>query len=90
MVLWYQDGTAQQALADKVGPKGADEDNVKQGALGEFQSKEGRDYYYEPDISGRDLGQAVQNYARPGDREGSHESFDVRNLGDNFAYYAIG
>ena len=38
--------TAQQALADKVGPNGPPEDQNKQGALGEFYSKDGRDTYF--------------------------------------------
>ena len=37
-------GTTQQALADKVGPH-PDEDNVKQGAMGEYFSKDGREAY---------------------------------------------
>jgi hypothetical protein len=36
--------TIQQASADKVGPKPG-ENNVDQGALGEYFSKDGRDYY---------------------------------------------
>jgi hypothetical protein len=74
-------GTTQQALADKVGPH-PDEDNVKQGAMGEYFSKDGREAY--GGTSGQEHGEAVQNYARPGDHEGGHESFGVDNLGENF------
>jgi hypothetical protein len=92
---------AQQALADKVGPNPETENNVKQGALGEFFSKEGRDYYADGQVggattSGREHGQATQNYARPGDHVGGHETFPlenpggVNNLGENYAYYASG
>ena len=81
--------TSQQASADKVGPK-PDEDKVKQGAMGEYFSKDGRDVYYGEDTSGEEFGQSVQNYARPGDRLGSHESFGLDNAGENFAYYASG
>jgi hypothetical protein len=78
---------AQPALADKVGPH-PDEDRVKQGAIGEYVSKEGREAY--GGSTGREQGDAIQNYARPGDREGSHESFGVDNLGENFSFYASG
>ena len=40
--------------------------------------------------SGQDFGQQVQTYARPGDQPGGHEQWGVKNLGDNFAYYASG
>ena len=40
--------------------------------------------------AGQEHGEAVQNYARPGDHEGGHESFGVDNLGENFAFYASG
>jgi hypothetical protein len=93
----------QQALADKVGPKPG-ENNVDQGALGEYFSKDGRDYYADGELngvgtSGKQHGQATQTYARPDTTGGtcdinteqcSHESYDVRSLGDNFAFYASG
>jgi hypothetical protein len=80
-------GTAQQALADKVGPN--DEDNVKQGGMGEFFSKDGKDVYY-GSPSGNEFGQSVQNFARPGDQEGGHEDFGLDNAGENFGFYASG
>jgi hypothetical protein len=87
--------TTQQALADKTGPNYPDEDNVKQGALGEFLSNDGRDYYYDEELngvgtSGRDQGQAIQNYARAGDQLYGHEYWVLDSLGENFAYYANG
>ena len=87
--------TAQQALADKVGPNGEREDNVKQGAIGEFNSRDGRDYYADEQIggettSGQEFGQARQNYARPGDQEFGHESFGLDNSGSNYGYYGSG
>jgi hypothetical protein len=65
-----------------------DEDNVKQGAMGEYFSKDGREAY--GGTSGQEHGEAVQNYARPGDHEGDHESLGVDNLRENFAFYASG
>jgi hypothetical protein len=78
--------TSQQALADKA----AHDDRVKQGGLGEYFSEDGRDVYY-GGASGEEFGESVQNYARPGDHEGGHETFEgVDNAGENFAYYANG
>jgi hypothetical protein len=83
-------GTAQQALADKVGPK-PDEDKVKQGAMGEYFSKDGREAYGGEDPpTGEEFGQSVQNFARPGDQDFGHEDFGLDNLGENFAFYASG
>lgn len=83
------------SFADKVGPKGEEEDNVKQGAIGEFYSKEGRDYYADGQVggattSGQEYGKQRSTYAQPGDQEGGHESFGVQNNGANTAYYASG
>jgi hypothetical protein len=77
--------TAQQALADKA----AFDDNVKQGGMGEYFSEDGRDEYY-GGASGEELGVSIQNYARPGDHDGGHESYGVKNAGSNFALYASG
>ena len=50
----------QQALADKVSPTG--EDALKQGGLGEFYSKAGKDYYY--GVGGHEFGQSVSGNAK--------------------------
>jgi hypothetical protein len=71
--------TGQQALADKVGPNGAKEDQVKQGALGEFYSKEGRDIYY-GGASGQVFGEVRSDIAKS----------DSEVIGANSAYYASG
>jgi hypothetical protein len=71
--------TAQQALADKVGPNGAKEDQITQGALGEFYSKEGKGIYY-PGTSGQEFGQVRSGIA----------SSDPGVIGANSAYYASG
>ena len=69
--------TAQQALADKVGPLG--EDAITQGGLGEFYSKEGRDTYF-GGVSGEEFGQVRSNIAKS----------DSEVIGANSAYYASG
>lgn len=68
--------TAQQALADKVGP--LEEDELKQGGLGEFYSKEGKDTYY--GASGQEFGEVRSNIAKS----------DSEVIGANSAYYASG
>ncbi len=77
--------TAQQALADKA----AFDDRNKQGGVGEYFSKDGRDTYY-GGASGQEFGEQRSTYARPGDQPGGHESFGVQNNGANTAYYASG
>jgi hypothetical protein len=67
--------TAQQALADKVGP--LEEDELKQGGLGEFYSKEGKDTYY--GASGQEF-EVRSNIAKS----------DSEVIGANSAYYASG
>jgi hypothetical protein len=80
-------GTAQQALADKVGPH-PEEDLVDQGGLGEYFSSDGREAY--GGEKGPGHGDATSNFAKPGDQEGGHEQFGLDNLGENFGYYASG
>jgi hypothetical protein len=70
--------TAQQALADRVGPNGEKEDQFTQGALGEFFSNEGKDEYY--DASGQEFG----------DVRGDIANSDSEVIGANSAYYASG
>jgi hypothetical protein len=69
--------TTQQALADKVGPNGEDEN--KQGGLGEFFSKDGRDTYY-GGASGEEFGDVRSDFAES----------DSEVIGANSAYYASG
>jgi len=69
--------TAQQALADKVGPLG--EDKFRQGGLGEFFSKEGRDYYYDV-TPGPEFGQVRSGFAQS----------DPGVIGANAGFYASG
>jgi len=76
--------TTQQALADKVGPNGPcpcppGEDVNKQGALGEFYSKDGRATYY-GGISGTEFGGSISDNAKsqPG------------LIGSNTAFYGSG
>jgi hypothetical protein len=71
--------TGQQALADKVGPNGAKEDQIKQGALGEFYSKEGRGIYF-PGVSGEEFGDVRSDIAKS----------DPGVIGSNTAYYGSG
>jgi hypothetical protein len=70
--------TAQQALADRVGPNGEKEDQFTQGGLGEFFSNEGKDEYY--DASGQEFG----------DVRGDIAESDSGVIGANSAYYASG
>jgi hypothetical protein len=70
--------TAQQALADRVGPLG--EDKFTQGGLGEFFAKQNRQFYY-PDVTpGSEFGQVRSGYAQsaPG------------VIGANAGFYASG
>jgi hypothetical protein len=67
-------------LADKVGPH-PDVDNVKQGGLGEYFSKEGKDYYGFG--SDKDFGNIISTYAKPGDHPGGHESFGIEHPENN-------
>jgi hypothetical protein len=69
----------QKALANKVSPNGAKEDQVKEGALGEFYSKEGRAYWF-PGISGHDFGQSVSGNAKS----------SPNLFGSNTAFYGSG
>jgi len=66
-------------LADKVGPNGAAEDKIKQGALGEFYSKEGRDTWFNG-ASGQEFGDVRSDIAKS----------DSEVIGANTAYYASG
>jgi hypothetical protein len=70
--------TTQQALADKVGPLG--EDALTQGGLGEFYSKQGKETYFGPDITGQQFGQERGNIA----------SSNPGVIGSNTAYYGSG
>ena len=69
----------QQALADKVGPNGAKEDQLKQGGLGEFYSKAGKSTYFKG-ISGHDFGQSLSGNAKS----------SPNLIGANTAYYGSG
>jgi hypothetical protein len=69
--------TAQQALADKVGPLG--EDAIKQGGLGEFYSKDGKTLYF--GVDGKTFGDVrsdIASQSEPG------------ILGSNTAFYGSG
>ena len=69
--------TAQQALADRVGPLG--EDKFRQGGLGEFFSREGRADYYDV-TPGPEFGQVRSGFAQS----------DPGVIGANAGYYASG
>jgi hypothetical protein len=75
----------QKALANKVSPNctpgvpNCPEDQLKQGALGEFYSKAGRDTYY-GGISGHDFGQSVSGNAKS----------SPNLFGSNTAFYGSG
>jgi hypothetical protein len=71
--------TAQQALADRVGPNPETEDRFTQGGLGEFYSEEGRDTYY-GGASGQEFGDVRSDIAES----------DSEVIGANSAYYASG
>jgi hypothetical protein len=60
-----------------VGPNG--EDEITQGGLGEFYSKEGREVHY-GGVSGQDFGDIRSDFA----------SSDSELIGANTAYYASG
>ena len=68
---------AQQGLADKVAPTG--EDKNKQGGLGEFFSKDGKDNYYGKD--GKDFGDLRSDLA---------SGLEPGSIGSNTAYYGSG
>jgi hypothetical protein len=68
--------TAQQALADRVGPLG--EDEFTQGGLGEFFSKAGKDHYY--GVTGEEFGQVRSGFANS----------DPGVIGANAGFYASG
>lgn len=76
--------TTQQASADRVGPNcpcpPGNEDQLTQGGLGEFYSKQGKETYYGPDITGQQFGQERASIASsiPG------------VIGSNTAYYGSG
>lgn len=70
--------TAQQALADRVGPNGEREDKLTQGGLGEFNSAEGKDTYY--GVGGQEFGDVKSDFAES----------DSGLIGANSAYYASG
>ncbi len=77
-------GTAELAFADRVGPnctpgEMCEEDQLRQGALGEFFSKEGREIYY-GGVSGQEFGDVRSDFA----------SSDSEVIGANSAYYASG
>jgi hypothetical protein len=66
----------QQALADKVAPTG--EDAVKQGGLGEFYSKQGKDHYF--GVGGHEFGQVRSGFAKS----------SPNLIGANTAFYGSG
>jgi hypothetical protein len=74
---------AQRALADKVGPN-PNENNVKQGGLGEYYSKAGKDYYFGTGathtISGHEFGQVRSDFAKS----------SPNLIGANTAFYGSG
>ena len=83
--------TIQQASADRVGPNcpitdpcppgdPTREDRFTQGGLGEFYSKQGKESYYGPDITGKQFGQSLSNNAKS----------DPGIIGSNTAYYGSG
>ncbi len=80
--------TTQQALADRVGPNckpgdpvgGCPENQLTQGGLGEFYSKEGKETYYGSNITGQKFAQERSSIAKS----------DSEVIGANTAYYASG
>jgi hypothetical protein len=70
------------ALADKVT---MDNDNVKQGGLGEYNSKDGRQVYSANDPSGQAHGQGTSFFAQNSELFGGVES-----LGKTTSYIASG
>ena len=75
--------TIQQASADRVGPNcpcpPGNEDQLTQGGIGEFYSKQGRDTYY-GGISGQGFGESLSNNAKS----------DSEVIGANTAFYGSG
>ena len=75
--------TMQQASADRVGPNcpcpPGNEDQLTQGGLGEFFSKQGRDTYF-GGVSGHEFGQVRSDIA----------SSDSEVIGANTAFYGSG
>lgn len=67
------------SFADKVGPNGADEDVLKQGALGEFYSKAGKEFWF-GGATGHEFGDVRSDIA----------SSDSGVIGANTAYYGSG
>jgi hypothetical protein len=74
------------AVANKVT---GDIDNVKQGALGEYYSKDGREKYDPNDPSGRDHGQDTANFAQNSE-EISGPGVNIQSLGKSTSYIASG
>ena len=74
------------AVANKVT---GDIDNVKQGALGEYYSKDGREKYDPNDPSGYDHGQDTSNFARFSE-EISGPGVNIESLGKATSYIASG
>jgi hypothetical protein len=83
--------TTQQALADRVGPNcepddevgECDENQFTQGGLGEFYSKEGKDFYFggeDGEKSGEEFGQ----------ERGDIASSNPGVIGSNTAFYGSG
>lgn len=78
----------QQALADRVGPNCAPgapvgtcpENQLTQGGLGEFFSKQGKETYYGSDITGKQFGQ----------ERGDIASSNPGIIGSNTAFYGSG
>jgi hypothetical protein len=67
------------SLADKVGPNGEEEDLLKQGALGEFYSKDGKELWF-GGASGHEFGDVRSDIA----------SSESGVIGANTAYYGSG
>jgi hypothetical protein len=67
------------SFADKVGPNGEREDVLKQGALGEFYSKAGKEFWF-GGASGHEFGDVRSDIA----------SSESGVIGANTAYYGSG
>lgn len=72
------------AVANKVT---GDIDNEKQGALGEYFSKDGREQYEGNDPSGYDHGQDTANFARNSEEL---SGVGIESLGKSISYIASG
>jgi hypothetical protein len=70
------------AVANKVT---LDTDNVKQGALGEYNSKDGRELYSANDPSGRTHGQGTANFAKNSEEV---SGIGIESLGKSVSYIA--